>query len=174
MTRDEHQMISVTLDPTRSARAVASLSNALTVAPSIDLAKALYGQQMRATLAGQGFEITPLGAGERPVVVSSTIPTEWKWDVTPRQNGQRTLTLTLEPLVATPVGTASRPQTIMTRDVDVRVSWLGRFKDLMNWLVAHWVVVAAVAGAVVLAWRWLRRPKSRPIGFQPLSNREHR
>jgi hypothetical protein len=166
MTRDQTYELTATLDPTRGAKVISEVAKDLgTDSIRLGLAKALFNSRMTATMTGQGFEVTSANGSLHPVAVPLTTPTTWKWQVTPREAGDATLTLTLEPLFSTDVGVVSRPQTVMSQRIHVRVSFVGRIKDYLSWLVAHWVIVVALCAGLAVLARWVMQRNRRSIGF---------
>lgn len=128
---------------------------------------ARVGQYMKATLIGNGFDIRligpPGGVHEIPADGQGT----WTWEVTPRGEGQLTLTALTEAVgkvdgIAVPLGNgrASKTVTVEVRTVDRILDWV---LALPVWLKALASVVAAAAG-LLGAWlglrsRWRNRDK---------------
>lgn len=165
MTRDQTYQLTATLDPKRGAQIAAAVMKDVRDTMRIGLTRSLFSSRMTAIITGQGFEIASITGASHPTAVSLSAPTTWQWQVTPRQSGDLTLALTLAPLLLTEVGVAERPQTVMFQKLHVRVSFVGRVKDLLSWLVANWVLLAALSAGLAYSWRWLAKRNKPPVGF---------
>jgi len=117
----------------------------------------LAGNRMQATLTGSAFRIVPV----RPEIqaVSTAVPTEWLWDVTPTERGSHTLHLTLS--VILPVEGRDAYFTLRTfdRSLIVRVSVGQR---LLTFLSTEWKWLWTTLLVPLGAWLWRRR--KRPSG----------
>lgn len=118
------------------------------------------GRYMKATLAGQGFEIrliSPEGAvQEVPTGGQGT----WMWEVVPKEGGVHTLTARTDAVAivsgrAKPLGNGQT-----SKMVNVEVRGIDRAWDLLSALPDWLKLIAGVLGAaalVVLAWVKLRK-----------------
>ncbi|WP_240722361.1 cytochrome c family protein [Poseidonocella sp. HB161398] len=126
---------------------------------TVEIAGVPYSIDMRATLLGNDFSISPTGPQPRRVVPG--LHAVWAWLVTPERFGEDLpLQLELEALVQDPDGQESSVSArVLTAQIDVDVgTW--------DWLVFHAANVKLVHGALVAvggtllavaSWLWKRR-----------------
>ncbi len=154
MVRDETTRIRFALDRNNDAAAAAGAVDAL---PGETLGfETRAGRYMRVTLSGQGFDVTPLDDERRDLFASPLA--SWEWDVTPREEGERVLTLrTFVELPAPEGGMKPVWEQIEDRRIIVAVTWEQQVADIAdqseawlkrgeNWLIALTAFVVALAG----------------------------
>jgi hypothetical protein len=119
---------------------------------------------MEADLAGAGFDIVPV----TPTVqlVSRDEMTEWQWEVTPTEAGDRRLHLTLSALID--LGSSEKPYTVRTfqRTLVVNVPLRVRLETFVdeNW---QWLWTALVVPVGLFLLQRHRRGKVPPSGSTP-------
>ena len=116
------------------------------------------GARMKATLVGPDFDIVPIGEPIQALVDDRFV--EWMWRVTPEEDGQRELVLTIAALHEdTAVAQVTKVRTIAV-DVD-------RGGAALNWFAGNWSEVLQVAGVSgttlgAAGVAWLRRRRRQP------------
>jgi hypothetical protein len=138
---EQTALIHLLLSP---AHTVEQLTNAIreqTTEPvKIESARIQISGMMEAKLVGSAFDIQPI-TPEAPQMVSRTEPTEWKWEIKPRQSGQQSLHLTLNAIIR--FDDKERPRVIRTFDRVIQV-------DVAAVANTPWrLPVAAVAGTLI-------------------------
>lgn len=125
-------------------------------AVKIESARIQISGMMEAKLVGSAFEIQPI-TPEAPQMVSRSEPTEWKWEIRPRQSGQQSLHLTLNAIIR--FDDQERPRVIRTFDRVIHV-------DVAPVANTPWrLPVAVIAGALIVLglgatlYRWLQNRK---------------
>jgi len=102
--------------------------------------------RMQAHLAGQMFDITPIGPEVQ--AVSKSRRTEWQWQIRPKKAGKHSLHLTLTALLE--VDGRSTPRAIKTFDrvIEVEVTATQRIRGFLmsNWQWLWAAVLVPIAG----------------------------
>jgi hypothetical protein len=114
---------------------------------------------MRATLAGQKFDITAISPSQQ--AISSKEPTEWQWEVTADDTGTYPLYLTLTAVIDINGVQSPRQIESFERTIDVRVVPVTLTRKVLdfagrNW---QWLWTAILIPVVGLLFR---RRKTRP------------
>lgn len=125
-------------------------------AVKIESARIQISGMMEAKLVGSAFEIQPI-TPEAPQMVSRTEPTEWKWEIRPRQSGQQSLHLTLNAIIR--FDDQERPRVVRTFDRVIHV-------DVAPVANTPWRLPVAIIAAALIAvglgatlYRWLQNRK---------------
>jgi hypothetical protein len=109
------------------------------------------GTIMKASLTGDGFQITPLNEEEQ--FVTGDTYTEWAWDATALQAGERQLNLRVTVRVSVPgYGERARDYPVKTKVVRVNVDPLYATRAFLggNW---PWITALLLAPALFWAYR---------------------
>lgn len=119
---------------------------------------------MEAELTGAGFDIVPVTPTVR--LVSREDITEWKWEVTPNETGERRLHLTLSALID--VRGSEKPYTVRTfeRTLEVNVPLRVRLETFVdeNW---QWLWTALVVPVGLWLLQRRRHHRTPPTGSTP-------
>jgi hypothetical protein len=110
---------------------------------------------LEAELTGVGFDIRPLQSDARQTLLNDR-PNEWSWEVRPRQEGARRLTLTVWGLLS--FGDERFPRIrvqTLRHDVNVTVSMPTRLRIAGEWAVSHWEASAGAGGALLALLTWM-------------------
>lgn len=113
------------------------------------------GRYMRASLAGQGFDIRLISPEDPVQEIAAGGQASWIWEVTPRAGGQRSLTVRTEALAKVKDRMISLSNAQTSKTVVVEIRPIDSVKDFLialpDWLkLISGVLVAATALAV--AW----------------------
>jgi hypothetical protein len=161
----QHATVVLLLSPTQSAaQLTATLRQETAAGEKVESAERIQiSGLMEAKLAGPAFEIRAI-TPEEPQMVSRTEPTEWKWDVTPKQPGQQSLHLTINAIVK--FDGANHPRTIRSFDRTIQVEVPAGFPRVSGLAKQKWMIIALIALAIValgfLSWRLSSRGRSKP------------
>jgi len=118
----------------------------------VDTARVRFARTMRATLEGQGFEITPKPEESIPVAVSATTPTDWVWEVTPHKTGNLILWLSLDAILSVDRRETPRVFRVFIREIPVTATWSQRTEMVVK---SWWAQIIYVLGALALLGRAL-------------------
>jgi hypothetical protein len=118
---------------------------------------------MKVRLVGEAFSIVAFSSEEQ--IVPAQGFTEWAWDVTPKQSGERTLSLIVTALVKAVDAEGTRDLPIVERQIHVKVnpgSMVSTFfRDNRGWIFpAVLVPLAAALGR----WLWVRQKRRKRPG----------
>jgi hypothetical protein len=163
---EQTALIHLLISPTQTAEELTNAIREQTSEPvKIESARIQISGMMEAKLVGSAFEIRPI-TPEEPQMVSRTAPTEWKWEIRPRQAGRQSLHLTLNAIIR--FDEKERPRVVRTFDrviqVDVAVA-----QSATPWRlpVAATVAVLVALGVGAMWYRLLqnrkRAARSRPV-----------
>jgi hypothetical protein len=161
----QHATVVLLLSPTQNAaELIATLRQETAAGEKVESAERIQiSGLMEAKLAGPAFEIRAI-TPEEPQMVSRTEPTEWKWDVTPKQPGQQSLHLTINAIVK--FDGANHPRTIRSFDRTIQVEVPAGFSLVSDLAKQKWMIIALIALAIValgfLSWCLSRRGRSKP------------
>ena len=110
------------------------------------------GTSMKAKLSGDGFDVVPLNEEEQ--IVAGDRFTQWAWDVTAIESGQKELNLTVTvKVIVEEVGEKGRDLPVMTRTVQVRINPVYSIKEFLS---AYWQFLATALVLPIVAWAWRR------------------
>ena len=152
----QHATVVLLLSPTQNAaQLTATLRQETATGEKVESAERIQiSGLMEAKLAGPAFEIRAI-TPEEPQMVSRTEPTEWKWDVTPKQPGQQSLHLTINAIVK--FDGANHPRTIRSFDRTIQVAVPAGFSRVSGLAKQKWMIIALIALVIValgfLSWR---------------------
>lgn len=154
MTRESSHMIQLLLDPGALPEA---LEGKIVERGKVDSARIRISDTVEAKLTGSAFEIRPVTPEVQ--AVSAWEPTEWRWEVVPKETGTHRMFLTINALVPSEGG-SERRRAIRTFDRAITV--VVQRKPLESYLVpaAIVLVIASMIVIVVLDWRRRRRAGS--------------
>ena len=161
----EHATVILLLSPTQNAAQLKTILRRETAAgEKVESAERIQiSGLMEAKLVGPAFAIRAI-TPEEPQLVSGKEPTEWKWDVTPKQPGQQSLHLTINAIVK--YDGANRPRTVRSFDRTIQVEVPAGFSLVSGLAKQKWMIVALIALAIValgfLSWRLSSRGFSKP------------
>lgn len=123
------------------------------------------GLTLSADLAGEGFVVTPIGAGDpfRPSLAGDVA--EWQWDIKPTESGPKTLTL----IVRSYYGDVTAPVALRYVDAPVLVSWdpwfsVTQLLSSPSWAATGLTVPVLLGAAVAVHRRRRRRSVPDPAG----------
>jgi hypothetical protein len=130
----------------------------------VDSAQVSVSEGVLAVLEGVAFDIDPPPDRAAPVAVTTIRPSLWVWEVTPSKRGLQRLAVRLRtgPLLAP---TASLEFFPVSRRIPVRITLLQRGGHLVDWMVAHWALLAAATGLISGILIFARARRRRPAGF---------
>lgn len=121
---------------------------------------------MRAELKGVNFEITSDGYSEKPV--TSALPVEWIWNVTPKFAGKQTLILTISiPVIIDQTHNIVSAQTLKNIPIEIYVEneVIARIREQLIENVSGIVVaIIGLFGALVGAYLTYRKVKESEAG----------
>jgi hypothetical protein len=112
-------------------------------------------KRMSATLRDPGFAIDPPPTEVRPVAVTETAPTDWNWQVTPKQTGVLLLSLTIDAYFVVDGQNVPRSYRVFSRSISVTASLPQRGLQLVEWARDHWVLLTTLVAAIGAVIRWL-------------------
>lgn len=149
MTFGETRGIQLLLSPTQT---IAELEAQLQESGALRQRRIRISKVMEASLSGKGFKIDPLTTTLQ--FVNPKGVTEWRWEVTALESGQRKLYLTMNAILE--VDGKELPHTIQTLHevIEVRITWQQHVSGFVaeNW---KWLWTAIVVPFV--GWLWERR-----------------
>jgi hypothetical protein len=118
---------------------------------------------LEAELTGVGFDIRPMQSDARQTLLSDR-PNEWSWEVRPRQEGVRRLTLTVWGLLT--FGDERFPRIrveTLRHDVNITVNLPTRLRLAGAWAADHWEAAAGAGAAFLAILTWMMaRLRRRP------------
>lgn len=139
---EQTALIHLLISPAQTAEQLTNAIRERTSEPvKIESARIQISGMMEAKLVGSAFEIQPI-TPEAPQMVSRTEPTEWKWEIRPRQSGQQSLHLTLNAIIR--FDDKERPRVIRTFDRVIQV-------DVAAVANTPWRLPVAVIAAALIA-----------------------
>jgi hypothetical protein len=119
----------------------------------------IVGRQMRASLAGRGFDVKALNPELQEVPLEGE--TLWQWEVTPRHRdgGSAELVLTTAVVAIAPDGTERvLKRSVRPQRIEVEVTMLDQVEDALKatpkWL-GYLAAIGTALGALFAAWKWL-------------------
>jgi len=130
------------------AQSVDELKKALETQAIVEGAKIRVSDNMEAVLSGAGFDIIPITPSRQ--AISGKEPTEWKWDVKPRESGRLRLHLSLNVLLAGGPTGGTRALRTFDKEIEVTVTMRQR---IGAFITSH-VGSTVCAGLLVLAIGW--------------------
>lgn len=155
---EQTALIHLLISPAQTAEQLTAAIRAQTNEPvKIESARIQISGMMEAKLVGSAFDIHPITPDE-PQMVSRTEPTEWKWEIRPRQSGQQSLHLTLNAIIR--FDDKERPRVVRTFDrvIQVEVAATGSYAP---WLLPGAAIAAGLIllGALAALYRLSQRRK---------------
>lgn len=165
---EQTALIHLLISPTQTAEELTDAIRKQTSEPvKIESARIQISGMMEAKLVGSAFDIHPITPDE-PQMVSRTEPTEWKWEIRPRQTGRQSLHLTLNAIIR--FDDKERPRVVRTFDrviqVDVAMSESG---TPWRFPVAIVAAVLFVLGLGAIVYRLLQTRKRGARSALPLN-----
>jgi TIR domain len=166
----QHATVILLLSPTQNAaQLTATLRQETAAGEKVESDERIQiSGLMEAKLSGPAFDIRAI-TPEEPQMVSRTEPTEWKWDVTPKQAGQQSLHLTINAIVK--FDGANHPRTIRSFDRTIQVEVPAGFSLASGVAGKKRIVIGLIALIIVatgfLSWRLNRRSRSKPALTTP-------
>jgi hypothetical protein len=113
---------------------------------------------MRVRLVGESFEIVAFSSEEQ--IVPAQGYTEWAWDVTPTESGERTLCLIVTALVKAPDAEGEKDLPIIERQIHVQVNPGYVFSSFVS-DNRGWIYTAVLVPLVAAFGRWLWQRQQR-------------
>jgi hypothetical protein len=155
---EQTALIHLLISPAQTAEQLTAAIREQTSEPvKIESARIQISGLMEAKLVGSAFDIRSI-TPEEPQMVSRTEPTEWKWEIRPRESGRLSLHLTLNAIIR--FEDQERPRVVRTFDrvIPVDVAAAGD--------TARRVLPAAAFAAVLVAlgsgsWLFYRTRQKR-------------
>lgn len=115
---------------------------------------------MRAELAGDGMDITATSGAGGVISLPAEGVGEWSWDITPREAGEKEMTLRL--LAPGPEGSSIMVETYReTIDVQVRLGYVVG-NAVKEWAGPLGLSIPVVAGAIGALYVWWQRRRYKP------------
>jgi hypothetical protein len=155
MQFEEPDVVELLLSPTKS---IQQLQSELNRQEETESAKVQISNRMKANLSGQGFKVQALVPEEQ--AISSEATTQWKWEVTPVEEGSQNLYLSLSAVVT--VAGRDAPIVIQTysKDIEVAISPGQRVSKFFgsNW---QWLWAAILVPVVTFLWQRYRKKLSK-------------
>jgi hypothetical protein len=159
MTVDETERVEVRISMDTSAPITTGLKGSGT--PTVESIHVSCFMKVR--LVGEAFSIVAFSSEEQ--IVPAQGFTEWAWDVTPKQSGERTLSLIVTALVKSPDVEGEKDLPIIERQIHVKVnpgSVFGSFfRDNRGWI---YPAVAVPLVAALGRWLWDRQKRRKRPG----------
>jgi hypothetical protein len=155
---EQTALIHLLISPAHTAEQLTKAIREQTTEPvKIESARIQISGMMEAKLVGSAFDIQPI-TPEAPQMVSRTEPTEWKWEIKPRQSGQQSLHLTLNAIIR--FDDKERPRVIRTFDRVIQVD-VAAATDSSPWRLSVAAIAAALTalGLVAMLYRLLQKRK---------------
>jgi hypothetical protein len=151
---EQTALIHLLISPAHTAEQLTAAIREQTKEPvKIESARIQISGMMEAKLVGSAFDIRSI-TPEEPQMVSRTEPTEWKWEVRPKQSGQQSLHLTLNAIVR--FEDKERPRVVRTFDRIIQVDVTpGASYSVWIWPVVALAAALALLGLVV--WLYKKR-----------------
>jgi hypothetical protein len=118
---------------------------------------------MQAQLTGQDFEITT--DSPRVQAISYKEPTEWSWDITPTEGGNKKLHLTISALLNVEGETTPRTIESFERTIPVNVTWSQRLAGFVSANLA-WLGPSILVPAALWVWLWVWRSRMKRLEQQ--------
>jgi hypothetical protein len=157
MQLDEKTTIQLVMSPSLSPH---DIGTQITEAGVVTTAEVIITPRMRAELISAdpgAFVIQALHA-DAEQLMSASEPTEWRWTVTAKKDGQQILTLTVYRLVQYN-GKDYWREISYEHNIQVQVTPWQRLQQL-NW---EWIVGIIATGILVPAiWRWVDQRQKKP------------
>jgi len=149
-------MVYFKIDPKATQQAAAAALQQSVPQDKVSTGEIPFSPSMRATLSGDDFEIQPVDSMEQ--IVTSTIPTTWRWEVTPKHPGSM-LPLNLKVEIVLPAGT--RSVSVLSKEIYVTVTlkWLLSYVD-WKWLTA---AVGGLLAKLLHSW-WKKKTGGASAG----------
>lgn len=123
----------------------------------VELVPVKMSPRMTARLQGQNFVITPSASDAETVAVGHTGRVEFDWQVTPVKEGAHVLVLTIDAMVGLKAGDVPLRTTVLRRSILVRVSPVDRAKQVLAWILDHWIVLSAIPVSFYGLYRFTTR-----------------
>lgn len=124
------------------------------------------GRRMRASLTGakDDFDISRIGA--EVVAISDNRIARWKWQVTPKRSGQRSLYLVLSAVIKVDGTDTDYAEEKYSHKIDVSVSWTRLAQDLV---AKHWQWLWAFILVPLAVWLWgvFKEWRRKKKGWKP-------
>jgi hypothetical protein len=155
---EQTALIHLLISPAHTAEQLTNAIREQTTEPvKIESARIQISGMMEAKLVGSAFDIQAI-TPEAPQMVSRTEPTEWKWEIKPRQSGQQSLHLTLNAIIR--FDDKERPRVIRTFDRVIQVD-VGAATASSPWRLPVAAIAAALTavGLVAMLYRLLQKRK---------------
>jgi hypothetical protein len=156
---EQTALIHLLISPAQTAEQLTAAIREQTSEPvKIESARIQISGMMEAKLVGSAFDIRPI-TPEEPQMVSRTEPTEWKWEIRPRQSGRQSLHLTLNAIIR--FEDKERPRVVRTFDRVIQVDVAATGNSARWRLTATALAAAVVALGSVSALYRLRQKRER-------------
>lgn len=141
----ERHVIQLLLDP--SEIAPAELESKLSEPGAASSARIRIAENVEAILTGPAFEIRPITPEVQ--AISREEPTEWRWEVEPREEGTHRLFLTINALIPSAGGERRRAVRTFDRTIIVRVTPTSFTPTVLKLIVAA-TLLALITVLVIL------------------------
>ncbi|HVT46135.1 MAG TPA: serine/threonine-protein kinase [Thermoanaerobaculia bacterium] len=159
MRLEESAVIQLLLDP--SAISFEALAARIEQKGEIQTARVRISDTVEAKLAGSAFDIRAITPEAQ--AVSGEEPTEWRWEIQPREKGTQRLFLTLNAWLPSEGGASERRRTIRTFERTISV-----FVHGSPWKTVTWVALALMVLALLIIILLRRGSSSRSSSAESL------
>ncbi len=153
---EEPTTIELVLSPTHS---IEELQSSLESQGEIESAEIRISNQMAANLVGTGFKIEALRPQEQAI---SSDKTQWKWEVTPTQDGSQSLELTLSAIIN--ISGQERQLVIETfkKTIEIEVSVGQRVSTFVsgNW---EWLWASILVPTAPFLWKLYQKKRGKNL-----------
>lgn len=153
MTVEKSHVIQLLLDPSGISPSV--LEKDITEPGTVDSARIRISDTVEARLTGTAFDVRPVTPELQ--AVSGEEPTEWRWEVIPKETGSHRLFLTINALVPSE-GAVDRRRSIRTFDRTITVGVNRR--SARSYLVPAAIALVIAAMVVIVFVDWMQRRKA--------------
>jgi hypothetical protein len=168
MWKEREETVVFILDATKTnalseATAKKEMAALLDVPPEKVIPKLTrIARQMSASLTGASFKIEP--SGLQTMTVTEAAPVRWEWRVTPTEQGQRKLSLTLFVSVGKDEADTYPIQIkTLSEQIDVRVSTWDQALSLLPGVNSLFVAIGGIVTSIMIALGWLYRKAWLPL-----------
>jgi hypothetical protein len=173
MWKNRPETVALVLDATKTSDipqkiAQKQMATLLGAPPENTIAKLTkFARHMSASLSGASFKIEP--SGPQKLVVTEAAPVRWEWQVTPTEEGDKTITLTLSVEVGEDEEKTHPVQikTLVER-INVDVTTWEQALSIIPGLNSLVVAIASLVTIFITSIAWLYRRAWLPLlSFRP-------
>ena len=159
MDFDERKMVQLILSPDKTFK---ELTESFNEEEEILGSTIKITDKMEANLVGSGFQITNITPTQQ--AVSSTVKTEWKWEVKPLEYGKQNLYLTINAIINIDNNPSLRSLQTFSKTIEVDIKCTKRIYEFFksNW---QWLWTTILLPAAIWFWRIRKSNKKKPTNI---------